>query len=123
MMMMVMSRSLVSFVFAVCSASKAPSLPALEPPDLDDTPESASAASLFNPFSSARPGLPGLPSLGGHPGDGNDPHSGPAEISFGLWDVFRPGEWERRKLVNKSKGEWGQMATEVVFREPDKAST
>jgi hypothetical protein len=67
--------------------------------------------------------LPGLPSPGGQPGESDGRGTGEGPTGFGLWDVVRPGEWERRKLVNKNKGEWGQVATEVVFRAPDPTSS
>jgi hypothetical protein len=83
-----------------------------EPPD-----QAGSAADLFTLRPPEVPILPGMPSL--RPTVDDRVKSGDAPVIIGFADSLRPGEWERRKLLNKTAGEWGQLNSEMVFRAPE----
>ncbi len=94
---------------------------AVAPTRADDEPLPPSEGGLFLPYFPPappdEPDLPNLPPL--VPAAPEGPPSGEGPTGFTLWDTIQPGELERRKLLNRTEGDWGMLSSEVVFRAPE----
>jgi hypothetical protein len=113
--------SSVPAILALCSAALAvpraagadPSSPAGGRSITRDNPPTPPYPPL--PDSSPIPGLPSLPPR--VPDDGRRTEEGGPVVT--RWDSLHPGDRERRKLLNKTEGEWGALTSETVLRAPE----
>ena len=113
----------VPAILALCSVALTMTRAAADDPS---APADSKSVTPYNPptppypptlDTSPVPGLPPLPPSAPDESRRSE-QTGPV---VSLWDSFHPGDRERRKLLNKTEGEWGALTSETVLRAPEPA--